>query len=525
MVISRLSVLYEALSKPRRRELLALVQNDEWRFDIVGNLPLELVASIFAKLSTYNTFSLQRVSRRWLDILSSDLIAGSRIKLWRSLGDFELTLPEYFSPASVKTLAAEHEEAFRTGRYFFNRRVNVNIMLSGYPPGRHYRYGEGHMACLKDGCCDTINVYHIKSGSGWVVVSPERESFDFVAVSSKLVVGSTQTGRCYVWAHSHHDEDPFTVRLPTVHIAALDASDDTVAILVHHSWHGEKVSRGTWNGSVVTYKHPPNVVDTFGTSIGHNRPARARIYSFPLELNAFPLRYKILTSSKSSTVTVVITVESQQSLNPLKNILRVYFGQFELKGRSLFEDYMPTGPASRDFAIGVNETSNHGSETMINVWFASHHHDHPEVENEETRKEWLHYVHAQYNQARRELELRTRKTLSIDLVNISRQVLLVLKGIAYFGNEYVVTVLDLESETYVDCTTGPATQVDMLKPLFCGDEIYLVCLDREGFSIRCFDKYSSMCENSQHHRSERLERPHRYNLNREKIATSYEDCG
>ena len=89
----------------------------DFRYDIVGKLPAEIVFILVPHLDVATLFRCQSVSRRWKEILGSHEIINETSKPWNRRGECELVMCDK-SPVAVANTKAEHIYAFCTGKAF-----------------------------------------------------------------------------------------------------------------------------------------------------------------------------------------------------------------------------------------------------------------------------------------------------------------------------------------------------------------------------------------------------------------------
>lgn len=123
--VTALNMMYHALDKYERRMLVerfaeGFVQPD-FKYDIIGSssLPFELLVMIFSYLDPVAPFRLQRVSKRWHQVLGAPQLLDASLALWCSPYDTPLVgqAPEYGrTEDEIRKLKLEHIGRFRTGR-------------------------------------------------------------------------------------------------------------------------------------------------------------------------------------------------------------------------------------------------------------------------------------------------------------------------------------------------------------------------------------------------------------------------
>ncbi|KAL8822841.1 MAG: hypothetical protein Q9191_006433 [Dirinaria sp. TL-2023a] len=484
--VSRLTALYNILSKQQIRDLETLLKSTDWRFDIIGNLPPELVLLVFEKLDHCNAFSSQRVSRRWLDLLSNDLTTGALIRSWRLLGDFELIIPEGALQRDICSLAAEHEQAFRTGNAFSRLCQNINLGEEDVLPV--WAYCEGYIAWLAGALgSNKVALYHIKSGRRSFFVPTDREGINSFALSSELLVITTLGGKCYIWAYQS-DRSPCTVRLPSIYIYATHVSANIVVLLIRPTIFVETTSDSQWLMMVVQ-------CDTAAHSCGlankkHETPIDAKTHVFILSLPRNIMMPQILLDKAMSYIILV-----GSTADPVP---RIYLAQIDLRGEVQFEDKLPVGPQTEAFTFHVKESWLHEREVVFNIWLASSFDPRFFSEGEKhSLTEPMDYLHAQYYPDRRSFEVKTKKSYAYTFWHKYNSHHHIWKGIMYCDllkqkhakRKADMRIIDLEKGTcvYRDIGSIPEAEDNRTTALL-GDEIFLVRGTSNGFDVWCFDK-------------------------------------
>lgn len=142
MTIHRLLDLYQKLSKQHIRALDALIKKAEFRYDIIGNLPAELVQLVSEHLGLACAVQCRCVSRKWYHLFTSESLMRSMTEPWRLSGEFHLKIPEGITTKATIDLIAEHEIAFRRGNPFAHASFTVEHMRG------LFSYSEGYLACV-----------------------------------------------------------------------------------------------------------------------------------------------------------------------------------------------------------------------------------------------------------------------------------------------------------------------------------------------------------------------------------------
>lgn len=236
-----------------------LTSRVDFRFDIVGNLPLEINILIFRHLELDRVFQAHRVCRHWRQFLSYPPFGGAILQPWISEGGMNLRIPQRFSSQEILSAKAEHIHAFRTG-HSFSMVVRNWIFEFGRPRGMSVSsgtsYSHGRLAWIgKDEI--GVKLLDIESGLTRLFTSHDREKIINMAISKSLMVIVLASGVCLLW--SLHSESSYSFRLASAAIEQLVVVRDTVALL-HNSYSRgldpvRKASITTWTKSTEKTSH------------------------------------------------------------------------------------------------------------------------------------------------------------------------------------------------------------------------------------------------------------------------------
>ena len=123
-----IKVFLERLSHHEMRELNGMLDTD-FRFDIIAQLPLELVSRVFQYLDLRMAVRYRRVSKRWTMVLSSRHLLYTLVQDWYGTKDLgpSATMQSVSSVAEL-TLLAEHVDAFCSARPFSAEVIDGNVL-------------------------------------------------------------------------------------------------------------------------------------------------------------------------------------------------------------------------------------------------------------------------------------------------------------------------------------------------------------------------------------------------------------
>lgn len=222
---SSIQSLLRSLPRTHLRELADHAASLDFRFDIIGNLPIEILCLVFMNLDIYQAFQLRRVSKRWLAALSAPQIVESMLCPWFSLGPVDLRMPPNVSEEESLAIKAEHVDAFKTGNPF--SMVQGEWKIEDPANDRVFDYGYGRIAWF-EAASTRLHVRNLESGQNTVYTPSSREKLQIVRLSSDIVAALTASGKCYVWEHATGVSHK--IRLPSAWFSALAVSGKSLAI-------------------------------------------------------------------------------------------------------------------------------------------------------------------------------------------------------------------------------------------------------------------------------------------------------
>lgn len=235
--------LFHTLPRIHLRELVHHAASLDFRFDIIGSLPTEILCLVFMNLDIYQIFQLRRVSKRWLAALSAPQIVQSMLCPWFSMGPVDLQMPLNLSYEESLAIKAEHVDAFKTGNPFSilqgtwtskpaPRRPKMNI--------RNVEYSHGRLAWLT---AQQLHVRTLASGQELLYGPFSGEKIQFVRLSPDIVAAVTFSGNCYVWEHAK--DDPHVIRLPSGWFMSLAVFGKSLAVVTGTTDDG-RITTWTW---------------------------------------------------------------------------------------------------------------------------------------------------------------------------------------------------------------------------------------------------------------------------------------
>jgi len=254
--------------------LKPMVARVDFRFDIVGRAPLEVVQEIFRLLPLWQTFEVQRVSRTWEFALSSPETIDMLLRPWFLNNDSFLQIPKCLSPRAISFLKAEYVEAYSSGMPFSilnKRRPTITVLDQNI-----LTYADGLIAWVP-GDGTRCKIYRIKSGAEKTWSPDGTGVVSHIALSSKMVSVITSHRRCLSWKLPMMRKVLRPFQVGTAEVETLVVSGSTLAVLYRPLTGAKEVPISVWS------------VETDGVH-------------FQAEIRQWPLKGKILLDEASESV-------------------------------------------------------------------------------------------------------------------------------------------------------------------------------------------------------------------------------
>ena len=236
-----LSGLFERLSRYQIRDSLVLLKSTDFSYDVVGNLPVEVNITIFQYLELYEVFQARRVSRMWMQMLSSPALLEALLQQWDSMGETPLRIPEGIAPQPMRSIRAEHIDAYRNGLAFSKMAYKWDVPPTVAPGAITYTNGIlawiGRMG-------REVFVLYLETGAKYTYMPSNREMLVKITISTSLVAVTASSGTCYVWEIPSGRANSF--RLTNILMHNLVSSGKTLAVLEGSS-HSLRDHVTTWN--------------------------------------------------------------------------------------------------------------------------------------------------------------------------------------------------------------------------------------------------------------------------------------
>lgn len=504
-----LNGLFESLSHSQIRESIVSLRSTDFTYDIVGGLPLEINVIIFQHLPIRQVFLAHRVSREWLRILSSPAILDPLLHQWNSMGKTPLRIPEGLELQAIKSLEAEHIDAYRKGLAFSKAAYTWDLQSNPNPAG--IAYADGRVAWInKTGVI--LSVLNLERGSKQSFIPPNRERMISITVSTNILAATTFSGRCYVWELRNGDTHFF--RLISISRNSLISSRKTLAILHRsNSPPGDCVT--TWNLETLrSYQFPATARQIVAQDVDEREPL---------------VKKKIMLSNNGQSVIIFEKVSGYPERN--------YFKRLSLDGRIQASGSLDVHTAF-NYVKSPEDRQPLSSARFPTIWSYS-----PPYRSLTSRNlaskdgddETSDLLRVLYDPERECLRLEHHSPRIIQNIfqneSICRNIghdhqmdytedFFFWKDVAYYrasSSEAGLKVIDLKTDTcsvadmdwytsedferFNDCEEiRDGNGQPILQPLLFGDETYLVNVFAGGFVAWCFDKDITMANEDEGYR-------------------------
>ncbi|KAL8804966.1 MAG: hypothetical protein Q9182_002276 [Xanthomendoza sp. 2 TL-2023] len=231
-----------SLPKSHVREIVEHVGSIDFHFDIIANLPLEILSLIFQRLQIYQAFQLRRVSRQWLQTLSAPDFIEALLRAWFATEIVKLRIPPDLPVEAALAIKAEHVDAFRTAKPFSMVKHKWDVDIK-HRHGRNVVYHDGRVAWI-DRSLYMPYVMNLELGHEISYTNPNRERCTLICLSSNILAATTVSGKCYAWGLSNPSA-PSSIQLISAQVKHLSACGKSI-VLVHREYM-VSISITIWN--------------------------------------------------------------------------------------------------------------------------------------------------------------------------------------------------------------------------------------------------------------------------------------
>ena len=469
----------------------ALIRKIDMRFDIMGHLPFELVILVWRHLDISEAYRCRRVSPKWFELLSAEVVLNALLATWRMSGDLRLKVPPGTTPKQTLDLIAEHQNAFRCGIPF--SRLHMTTTHDAMMRGLCFSYCEGYLAWLDLLVFKaTIVVHHLESGKRSYRVTSRSEYLRSVAISSTLLVVVSYSAKCYIWAHQS-DKDPCMIDLPSVPVSPIQVTADSVVMLLQDD---SDCSTKDRRRSIITIRCTVDE-EKLLSSGDSNQPVHVSTHQFLLPLPDYVALPHITVDRTGQHVIVVYRLGYHYHSG-------VHLIQFDYLGNVEFKGFIQDLPnrAFGDYTFNVKESFGAKSESVFNIWSLSRvtTKDNKNSDRNSALRSFG-YSHVVYSPSQRKMEIQTQKIVDLKASLLFSGSLFLWKGVL-FSNGDAKHAGQRVNEMHVFDIEGDKGRIFDLQPGRCsascqvnqlhGDETFLVRQGLSNIDVWCFDKYLQM---------------------------------
>ena len=499
-----LNGLFARLPRSRIRDSKVILYSIDFRYDIIGNLPLEINMMIFQHLHLYQVFQARRVARKWTQILSSLKILDPLLHQWDLMGETALRIPEGLSTQAMRSLKAEHIDAYRTG-LAFSKMSHTWDQPHELIPGT-ISYTGGTVAWVST-TWRAISVFIFESGALSAFVPSNREQVISMTLSSRMVAVTTASGFCYVWEITGR---PYSFRLPNVIHNSLVSSGKTLAVL--HSSLPSSRDRAPLRDFVATWNLDTQRSHSFSAAVRQDRITD-------------------MCNENSQGLTKIMVSKCEQSVLLFELVIddpgAIYFIRRGLDGHVQSSGYL-TMPTNCFYSMEYGEQRLSSDARFPTIWSyvsqlkieASW--SRPTVDEPGEPSDLVRVLYDPDQDCLRceHHFIQLVQSKFDDRPNIEN--IFFWKDVAYYRadcSEAGLRIIDLKDDkcraanmgwhtsadferfNYYDKNTGDHRNPFKSRPLLFGDETYLVNVFSDGFVAWCFDKNITMANKDEEYRS------------------------
>ena len=495
---------YENLSSQQIRELKTSIEEikksieeleslieTEFRFDIVANLPVELIPLVFQHLELYQSFQCRHVSSRWREILCADRVVKPLLQPWRSTDHVELRIPSEFPSMSISDIYAEHQDAFQTGNAFSRFQIPHNQTFLDPDTFFHHAYCDGSLAWVAhvDGS-DLVYVHDLETGKERTFVPPGRESIDDIGLSQDLLVVMTTSARCYIWAHAT-SRPPFSFRTPSRSRNIFRLSRKSFVLVQIRPSDSEHL----------VYQSIPIIVWKLRESWLDQpleQPPQATVNQYSTRIQqggSAATMFDVYVDRSEQHIIIIESLVVEKNLSHAFRLLHLSFD-----GRKLFEE-------SKACSFSENLNWNmHESSILSKDWYF-------DVALINCAQNETGITHLRYSPARKAFNILEKESLlhNHDLPKEAMTEMFLWKGMAYLEDleyPYRLRVMDFHKKTCLEALLEKNQSIgdpetSSAARLFLGDERFLVKVTSTEFIVWCFDKHVDMAGEDESFRKQR----------------------
>lgn len=202
-----LNDVVNSLSSEEWRELQAILNRRSFQLDIIGNLPVELVALVFSYIDISNAVGCLYVSKRWQDLILQPIVQETLLSQWYNPSDLPLLEARDLSQEELFQLKIDHAARFKKAapyrtctRTWRNDNAERFIGQNSQLTQSHYSYGllaftmadpKRQPSLRRD---DILQIHDLRSGQARTIKTPARELILAITTTRNLIGYITFSG-------------------------------------------------------------------------------------------------------------------------------------------------------------------------------------------------------------------------------------------------------------------------------------------------------------------------------------------
>ncbi len=470
-----------------------------FHYDIIAELPVEIIQNIFLYLPLYQCFKAQRVSRRWRKLLSAPQTIECLLRWWYPRGETDLCIPTDLSVEAIMIMKAEHVDAFRTGHPFSKSTLDGVPDNRPAPPSGGITYARGVLAWINPDTSEyigrSIETLDLKTHLRRHFIAEDRTSFHTIAISSSIIAALDLIGRCHVW-DIHCSNKSFLLQLPSAGYDRIEASGPALAIASSGQNMGGKTEVFTWSSQSMK-------LQSFLLPL---HPVQAGIHH----------EWKMMLDPKGESFFLFQIIHSKRYVvSDLRTELYdFYFTRTSFDGRicaqgqsewlsRIYSDITNHGNMSMEFrTVEVNDSATLWLFCPFSSVYVSDSHPCDMI-----------MTRICFNFERSSFEVKENKFASAEVGLYSMSSTLVWKDIIYWGDlaNTGARIMDFKESTCEKTKLVSNPNFDSYESiprdvahLMLGDETFLIHVGRRGWKVYCFDKNIQLANEDLGYRYTRL---------------------